>query len=82
MHVQAVWVPDIIHDIFLPLEIIQVDKETGEPLRGPDGLCIKSEVGMTCSLATCNTFYACNWTKNLKQGSRENSSVKLSGTTP
>ena len=37
--------PDFIQEKLLPLSVIKINKETGEPIRGADGLCIKADPG-------------------------------------
>lgn len=37
--------PRRFQEKLLPLFVIKVDKETGEPIRGPDGLCMQAEPG-------------------------------------
>lgn len=37
--------PDFLIERLLPLSVIKIDEETGEPKRGPDGLCIKTDPG-------------------------------------
>lgn len=40
-----VWMPDFLHNLLLPLALVKVDKDTGEPIRGPDGFCMKAKPG-------------------------------------
>ena len=40
--------PQFIVDRLLPLAVIKINKETGEPIRGPDGLCIEAQPGKIC----------------------------------
>ncbi|XP_059094416.1 long-chain fatty acid transport protein 4-like [Tigriopus californicus] len=35
--------PDFLIEKLLPLSVIKIDQETGEPIRGSDGRCIKTE---------------------------------------
>ena len=38
--------PDFLHERLLPLSVIKVNKDTMEPIRGTDGLCIKTKPGL------------------------------------
>ena len=40
-----VWFPQFLSDLLYPLGLVKVDKETGEPIRGPDGLCVRAQAG-------------------------------------
>lgn len=37
--------PQFLVDKLLPLAVVRVDKETGEPIRGSNGLCIEADAG-------------------------------------
>jgi len=37
--------PRWLHDLLLPLDIIRVNRQTGEPVRGADGMCQRAAIG-------------------------------------
>lgn len=41
--------PTFIQERLLPLYIIKVDKETGEPIRDANGFCIETDPGQSSS---------------------------------
>ncbi len=43
--IKGLWLPEFLHDRLLPMEVIKINRETGEPIRGPDGLCINVDFG-------------------------------------
>lgn len=46
--VGAVGFLPIVAGSFYPIILLKVDEETGEPLRGSDGFCIRCKPGMYC----------------------------------